>query len=178
MCDILLFSDAESRDIKSLTRFPWNPILEILVKKYYCVGRTKMRGRFLMKMCPNIFYNCPVIFRCFLGQVYLILTEPTQLSTHVNPIKHVIAFSYFLEKKSRFSKPQQICAINLINVAKGKWTLTFTRWLSRDGECDLLVPPYVIFTQLFKWKKVFLMTDRIWNNLSVKESIVQIIPDM
>ena len=48
-------SDAESRDIKSLTRFPGNRILEILIKKYYCVGSTKMRGRFLLKMCPITF---------------------------------------------------------------------------------------------------------------------------
>ena len=65
----------------------------------------------------------------------------------------------FWKKVSLLPKPQ--FTINLICVVRGKWTLTLTRWLSRDGECDLLVPLYVIFTQLFKWKKVFLMTDRI-----------------
>ena len=33
-------SDAESHDIKILTGFPGNPILEILMKNRNCVGRT------------------------------------------------------------------------------------------------------------------------------------------
>ena len=47
--------NSESDDIKILTRFPGNAILEILIKKYYCVGSTKMRGRFHMKLCPITF---------------------------------------------------------------------------------------------------------------------------
>ena len=42
--------DAESHGIKILTRFPGNPILEILIKICNCVGYTNMRGRFLMKV--------------------------------------------------------------------------------------------------------------------------------
>ena len=54
-------SDAESRDIKSMTRFRGNSILEILIRKYYGVGTTKTSEWFLMKICPITFYNCPVI---------------------------------------------------------------------------------------------------------------------
>ena len=43
-------SDVESHDIKILTGFPGNPILEILVKIYNCVGCANMLGRFLMKV--------------------------------------------------------------------------------------------------------------------------------
>ena len=91
--------DDESRDIKSLAKFPGDQILEILIQKQNCVGSTEVRRRFLMKMCPICFNNCPVILRCFLGQVYLILTEPTQISTPVNPIKHVIAFSHNVSQR-------------------------------------------------------------------------------
>ena len=39
-------SDAESHDIKILTWFPGNLILEILIKIYNCVGSANIRGRF------------------------------------------------------------------------------------------------------------------------------------
>ena len=54
-------SDAESHDIKILTGFPGNPILEILIKNCNCVGSTNMRGRFSMKVYIFTIYNCPVI---------------------------------------------------------------------------------------------------------------------
>ena len=71
-------SDAESHDIKILTRFPGKPILEILIKNRNCVGSTNMRRRFLMKVRLIAIHNCPVILGCFLVWVYLILSEPTQ----------------------------------------------------------------------------------------------------
>ena len=93
--------------------------------------------------------------------------------------EYIPSTSIFWKKVSLLPKPQ--FTINLICVVRGKWTLTLTRWLSRDGECDLLVPLYVIFTQLFKWKKssswqtgLTQLYCWIWNNLSVNESFVQI----
>ena len=56
----------ESNDIKVLTRFPGNPVLEILIKICNCVGSTYMRGCFLMKVSPNAIYNCQVILENFL----------------------------------------------------------------------------------------------------------------
>ena len=53
--------NSESDDIKILTRFPRNPILEILIKNCICVGSTNMRGRFSMKVCLIAIYNSPVI---------------------------------------------------------------------------------------------------------------------
>ena len=53
--------DAESHDIKILTQFPGNPILEILIN-----GGTNMRGCFPMKLCLIAMFNCPVILGCFL----------------------------------------------------------------------------------------------------------------
>ena len=44
-------SDAESHDMKILTRSPGNLILEILIKNRNCVGSTNMRRCFLMKAC-------------------------------------------------------------------------------------------------------------------------------
>ena len=58
--------DAESHDIKILTEFPRNPILEILIKFCNCVGGTNMRGCFPMKLCFIAMFNCPVILGCFL----------------------------------------------------------------------------------------------------------------
>ena len=43
-------NDAESNDIKILTRSPASSILEISIKIYNCVGSAKMRGRFFMKV--------------------------------------------------------------------------------------------------------------------------------
>ena len=57
--------NSESNDIKILTRFPGNPILEILIKNCSCVGSTNMRGRFAMKVYIIADYNCAVILRCF-----------------------------------------------------------------------------------------------------------------
>ena len=71
-------SDAESHDIKILTRFPGNLILEIFIENLNCVGCTNMRGCFLIKLCLIANLNCPVILRCFLGWVYLVLSEPKQ----------------------------------------------------------------------------------------------------
>ena len=71
-------SDAESHDIKILTRFPGSPILEILMKNRNCVGSTNMRRRFLKKVCLIAIHNCSVIFGRFLVWVYLILSETTQ----------------------------------------------------------------------------------------------------
>ena len=59
-------SDAESRDIKFLTWFHWNPTLEFLIKIFNCVGYTNMRKRFLMKVGLIALFNCPVILRYFL----------------------------------------------------------------------------------------------------------------
>ena len=53
-------SDAESHDIKILTGFPGNPILEILMKNRNCVGSTNMRGFFLMKVCLAAIDNSSV----------------------------------------------------------------------------------------------------------------------
>ena len=76
------FSDsvehAESHDIKTLTKFPGNLILEILIKFCNCVGGTNMRRCFLMKVCQIAIHNYPVILECFLVGVYSILSEPTQ----------------------------------------------------------------------------------------------------
>ena len=58
-------SDADSRDIKILTRIPGNPILEILIKICNCVGSANMRGRFFMLVCIIAFYNCLVILGYF-----------------------------------------------------------------------------------------------------------------
>ena len=58
--------DAESHGIKILTRFPGNPILEILIKICNCVGYTNMRGRFPNEMGLITLSNCPVILGCFL----------------------------------------------------------------------------------------------------------------
>ena len=58
--------NSESNDKKVLTRFPGNPVLEILIKICNCVGSTYMRGCFLTKVCLNAIYNCPTILRCFL----------------------------------------------------------------------------------------------------------------
>ena len=57
--------DAESHNIKILTEFPGNPILEILVKFCDFVGGS-MRGCFSMKLYLIAVFNCPVIWRCFL----------------------------------------------------------------------------------------------------------------
>ena len=57
--------DAESHNIKILTKFPGNPIPKILIKIYNCVGSAKMRGRFLMKVCKIAIWNGPVILICF-----------------------------------------------------------------------------------------------------------------
>ena len=59
-------SDAESHDIKILTEFPGNPILEILIKNRNCVGSTNMRRCFPMKVRLIAIYICPVILRYFL----------------------------------------------------------------------------------------------------------------
>ena len=70
--------DAESHDIKILTEFPGNPILEILIKFCNCVGGTNMRGCFPIILCLTAMFNSPVILVYFLMQVYFILSEPTQ----------------------------------------------------------------------------------------------------
>ena len=63
------FSDsvgvAESHDIKILTKFPWNAILEILIKFCNCVGSANLRGLFPMKLCLFAIFNCPVILGYF-----------------------------------------------------------------------------------------------------------------
>ena len=43
-------NDAESNDIKILTRSPASSILEISIKIDNCVGSGKMRGSFFMKV--------------------------------------------------------------------------------------------------------------------------------
>jgi len=55
----------ESHDIKILTKFPGNLILEILIKFFSCVGGTYMRRCFPMKVCQIAFHNCPVILVSF-----------------------------------------------------------------------------------------------------------------
>ena len=70
--------NSESHDIKFLTGFPGNPTLEFLIKICNCVGYTKVRGRFLLKVGLIALFNCPVILRYFSMWVYLILSEPTQ----------------------------------------------------------------------------------------------------
>ena len=62
--------------MKILARFPGNPTLEILIKIHDCVGKTDMRGRFLMKVCLFPIYNCPVVLGYSWGRVYLILVKP------------------------------------------------------------------------------------------------------
>ena len=57
--------DAESHDIKILTGFPWNLILEISIKNHSCVGSTNMRRCFLMKVFLIAIYNLTVILGCF-----------------------------------------------------------------------------------------------------------------
>ena len=71
-------TDAGFYDIKILTGFPGNPILEILIKNRNCVGSTFMRRCFHMKVCLIAIHNCPVILEYFLGWIYLIFSEPTQ----------------------------------------------------------------------------------------------------
>ena len=70
--------NSESHDMKILIEFTENPALEILIKNCNCVGSTYMRGRFFTKVCLIAIYYCPVILRCLLVKVYLILGEPTQ----------------------------------------------------------------------------------------------------
>ena len=118
------------------------------------------------------------------GQITIRKTHHTLFQILTFSVKLFSLAMIFWKKVSLLSKPQQICTINLINVVKGKWTLTLTRWLSRDGECDLLVPLYVIFIQLFKWKKSLPHDRQDWHKLTAEsgiicnKSIVQIIPDM
>ena len=58
-------SDAESHDIKILTGYPGNLILEILIKNRNCVGSTNTRRCFLMKVCLITIHNLTVILGCF-----------------------------------------------------------------------------------------------------------------
>ena len=58
-------SDAESHDIKILTEFPGNPILEILIKNRNCVGSTNTRRCFVMKVFLIAIHNLTVILGCF-----------------------------------------------------------------------------------------------------------------
>ena len=58
-------SDTESHDIKILTGFPGNPILEICLKNRNCVGSTNMRRCFLVKVCLISIHNLTVIFGCY-----------------------------------------------------------------------------------------------------------------
>ena len=58
-------SDAESHDIKILTGFPGNLILEVLIKNRNCVGSINMRRGFLMKVCQIAIHNFTVILGCF-----------------------------------------------------------------------------------------------------------------
>ena len=54
-------NDADSDDIKILTWFPGNSILEISIKFCNCVGSAYMRGRFFMKVYFIATQNRPVI---------------------------------------------------------------------------------------------------------------------
>ena len=58
--------DAESHNIKVLTKSPRNPIIEILIKFCNCVGGTYMRGCFLMKVYLIAIYYRPVILEYLL----------------------------------------------------------------------------------------------------------------
>ena len=58
-------TDAGFYDIKILTGFPGNPILEILIKNRNCVGSTFMRRCFLMKACQIAIHNYLVILGYF-----------------------------------------------------------------------------------------------------------------
>ena len=58
-------SDAESDDIKILTGFPGNPILEILMKNRNCVGSSNMPGCFLVKVYLIAIHNLTSILKCF-----------------------------------------------------------------------------------------------------------------
>ena len=79
-------SNSESVDIKILTWFPGNLVLEILIKICKCVGSTNMRGRFLVKVYLIAIHKCTAILRYFLVKVYLILSKLTQFSPTWNAI--------------------------------------------------------------------------------------------
>ena len=78
--------------MKFLTVFLGNPILEILTKNYDCVGSTKMRGCFLVEVCPITIYNCPVILRCFLHRFIWFWVNLRNLNPR--KITFLVSFSY------------------------------------------------------------------------------------
>ena len=71
-------SHAESHDLKILTRFLGNSILEFSIKMFNCVGSSNMRCRILIKLRLIAIFNSPVILGCFSMWVGFILIEPTQ----------------------------------------------------------------------------------------------------
>ena len=85
-------------------------MLEILIEKYHCVGSTKMRGQFLL--------NCAVISMCFWVQVYLIWTEPTQVSTPAKPIIHVIACFNNVSQRRDMDSPMKIIHLTTERTSK------------------------------------------------------------
>ena len=50
---------------KIFTKFPGNPILEILIKFCNCVDGANVRGCCPTKVCPSTICNCPLILRYF-----------------------------------------------------------------------------------------------------------------
>ena len=50
-----------------------------------------MRGRIFVKVRLIPIYNYPVILRCFLVQIYLILSQPTQFYPRKITLDHVVS---------------------------------------------------------------------------------------
>ena len=73
-----LVNCADSRDIKLLVQFPGNSILRFLSNFQNCVGDTRMRGCFILKItdCVNIMIAVNLI--CENKETPLILPQPTQ----------------------------------------------------------------------------------------------------
>ena len=69
---------ADSGDVKTLVQFSGNPILEILLNFWNCVGGTHMRGYFILKITEDVNLITVAIFVYKMRGTYLILAQPTQ----------------------------------------------------------------------------------------------------
>ena len=85
-----------------------------MIENCKCVGGNNMRGYFPMKVYLIAIYNRSVTLGYFLMWVYLILSEPTQISTPVKPIKHVIAFSLNVSQRRDIDSPMWNFMTNLM----------------------------------------------------------------
>ena len=115
--------NSESHDIKVLTWFPGNLVLEIFIKICNCVGSTNMRGWFFTK-CLIAIYNCPVILRCLLVQVFGVkpfFSSPPNLCHIAQKMqRNRIIYSMFLHLVELFGEVQKTISntISFKNIQK------------------------------------------------------------